>query len=289
VLVTTPDGRALQVVDPGGDGLPCVFHHGTPGGPVVDERAVAAAADAGLRLISYARPGYGASSPSPGRTVAQAAQDTAAVLDRLGLGEFVTYGWSGGGPHALACAALLPGRCLAAASVAGVAPDGAEGLDFLEGMAAENVEEFGLARQGRSVLTPYLNAMVTPLRAVTGEQLAEAFGGLLSDVDVAALTPEVAALLARSLREGLAVEADGWLDDDLAFTRHWGFDVFDVAVPVAVWQGGQDRMVPFAHGQWLAAHLPTARLHLHPGHGHVSLLVQELPAVLRDLYALAAG
>jgi pimeloyl-ACP methyl ester carboxylesterase len=289
VLVTTPDGRALQVVDPGGDGLPCVFHHGTPGGPVADERVVAAAADAGLRWVGYARPGYGASSPSPGRTVAQAAQDTALVLDRLGLGEFVTYGWSGGGPHALACAALLPERCLAAASVAGVAPDGAQGLDFLAGMAAENVEELGLARQGRSVLTPYLNAQVASLREVTDEHVAAALGDLLSEVDVAALTPAVADFLARGMREGLAVEADGWLDDDLAFTQPWGFDVSDVGVPVAVWQGGQDRMVPPSHGEWLAAHLPTARAHLHPGHGHVSLLVQELPAVLRDLHALAAG
>jgi pimeloyl-ACP methyl ester carboxylesterase len=287
MLVETPDGRALQVLDSGGHGIACVFHHGTPGGPVPQEAVVRAAADAGLRWIGYARPGYAASSPLPGRTVAQAAQDTATVLDHLGLQEFVTYGYSGGGPHALACAALLPDRCLAAATVAGLGPDGVEDLDLLAGMGEDNVEELTLARAGRSVLTPYLVKHAEGLREVTGAQLAAALGGLLSDADAAALTGEVAEVLAAGMREGLRVEVDGWLDDDLALVRPWGFDVAEIGVPVAVWQGAQDRMVPFHHGQWLVAHVPQAWGHLLPDDGHVSVVGGRLPEVLADLRVLA--
>jgi pimeloyl-ACP methyl ester carboxylesterase len=288
MLIETPDGRSLQVLDAGGSGLPCLFHHGTPGGPVLVPQAVAAAAEAGMRWITYGRPGYAASTPLPGRTVAQAAQDAATVLDHLGEREFVTYGWSGGGPHALACAALLPDRCLAAASVAGLAPDGVEGLDFLAGMGEDNVEEFSLARLGRSALTPYLTKHANTLREVTGGAVAEALAALLSDVDRKELVGEPADLLAGSMREGLRVEVDGWLDDDLAFCKHWGFDVAEVAVPVAVWQGAQDRMVPFSHGQWLAAHVPQAWVHLLADEGHVSLAFQRVGDVVADLRELAA-
>lgn len=287
MLLDTPDGRALQVLDTGGHGLPCVFHHGSPGAPVAASEAVQAAADVGLRWISYARPGYAASSPLPGRDVAQAAQDTATVLDHLGLREFVTYGWSGGGPHALACAALLPDRCLAAASVAGLAPDGLDDLDLLAGMGEDNVTELTLARAGRSVLTPYLTRQGDLLRDVSGADLVVALSGLLGDVDTEALTGEVAEEVAAGMREGLRVEVDGWLDDDLAFVRPWGFDVADIGVPVSVWQGGQDRMVPFHHGQWLVAHVPQAWGHLLEGEGHVSIWAQRRAALLKDLRELA--
>ena len=128
------------------DGLPLVLHEGTPVGLVLYPPTVQAARIRGLRVILAARPGYEGSTPRPGRRVVDVAGDTAAVLDELGADTFVTAGWSGGGPHALACAAALPGRCLAAASVAGVAPYQAEGLDWLAGMGPENIAEFGAAR-----------------------------------------------------------------------------------------------------------------------------------------------
>jgi pimeloyl-ACP methyl ester carboxylesterase len=283
VLITTPDDRTLQVVDAGGDGLPCVFHSGTPGGPLAHDAAMRAAADAGLRWITYGRPGYGDSTPFPDRPVVQAARDTATVLDHLGLDTFVTYGWSGGGPHALACAAVLPGRCLAAATLAGVAPFDAVGLDFTAGMGPENVEEFGLAVKGRAALTPYLLEQRPGLLEVTADDIAASLGGLISKEDRASLTGEFAAFLAASFREAVRVGVTGWLDDDLAFVSPWGFAVESITVPVAIWQGEQDLMVPFAHGQWLASHIPRAQVHLLPDHGHLSLTVGHLPAILAEL------
>ncbi len=286
--IRVPDGRSLDVLDTGGPGVPVVFHSGTPGGLVPFPPTVAAAAAVGLRWISYARPGYGGSTPQPGRRVADAAADTAAVLDALGLDEFVTYGWSGGGPHALACGALLPGRCRAVGVVAGVAPYDAEGLDFLAGMGSDNIEEFGLALQGRAALEPFLKEAVAGLVDVTADQTVASMGDLLPPVDVAALTGEVAEWFAASCRVAVSLGPHGWLDDDLAFTQPWGFDLGALEVPVTVWQGGQDLMVPLAHGHWLAAHVPGSTARLLPEHGHISLTEGVLPLVLEDL-AQAVG
>jgi pimeloyl-ACP methyl ester carboxylesterase len=209
-----------------------------------------------------------------------------AVLDALGLGEFVTLGWSGGGPHSLACAALLPQRCLAAATVAGAGPYDVVGLDFLAGMAEENRLEFGAALEGRDSLDAALVEMSEGLASVTPEQVAESLGGLVSEVDRTSLTDELAAYLAATLAAAVSTGVAGWRDDDLAFTRPWGFDLADIAVPVAVWQGDQDLMVPFSHGQWLAAHVPDARAHLVEGEGHLSL-VHRLDEVVADLTASA--
>jgi pimeloyl-ACP methyl ester carboxylesterase len=242
-----------------------------------------------------ARPGYEASSPRPGRTVGDVTDDVTAVLDELGLDTFVTYGVSGGGPHALACAAKLPGRCLAAASVAGVAPYQAEGLDFLDGMGPENVAEFGAALKGYQPLTEYLEREAAAFGNVTADEVAAAFGGLVSDVDKAALTGDTAysgygAHVAASLRAALRGGIAGWRDDDLAFTADWGFALDRKnAAPVAVWQGDQDRMVPYPHGQWLAGRIPGARVHLKPGEGHLSLALTALGDILDDLLDLAGN
>ena len=236
----------------------------------------------GWQLVAYARPGYAGSSRHDGRSVADAAGDVAAILDRLGIDRFLTAGWSGGGPHALACAALLPERCEAAAIIAGVAPYDAEGLDFLAGMGPENVEEFGAAATSPDALEAFLGAALAGHRDVTGEQLGAALGGLVSDVDRAALSGDFADAVARLVRRGVSAGIEGWRDDDLAFAKPWGFDVAATAAPVSVWHGAQDRMVPFAHGRWLAAHVPGARAHLYDDEGHISL-VRQLPRILDDL------
>jgi pimeloyl-ACP methyl ester carboxylesterase len=215
--------------------------------------------------------------------VADAAADTVEILDALGAGAFFTLGWSGGGPHALACAALLPDRCLAAASLAGVAPYRAEGLSWLDGMGDENLEEFGLAEQGPAALTPFLEREATKLGAIRAEDVADALGTLVSDIDRSALTGEFAEFSASSMRHALSSGIAGWRDDDIAFTRPWGFDLASITRPVAVWQGGQDRMVPFAHGTWLAAHVSGARSRLHPAEGHLSLGVARIGDIVEDL------
>jgi pimeloyl-ACP methyl ester carboxylesterase len=242
-----------------------------------------AAATRGLRTVMYSRPGYGTSTSMPGRKIIDAAADTARIADTLGARTFRTIGWSGGGPHALACAALLHDRCLAAVTLAGVGPHGHEDLDFLADMGPENVDEFGAAEEGEEQLRAWMAEFGEPFRHVTGEQIAEAFGGLVPQVDVDVLEGGYADQMADEMRRALELGFDGWVDDDLAFTRPWGFDIGDIRVPVTVWQGDLDRMVPFAHGRWLAHHLHTATTRMVPGHGHISLVTRYRDQILDEL------
>lgn len=282
-----PDGRALEyVVEGPADGLPLVFHHGTPSAAVPLPLLTAAAAAHGLRTVLHSRPGYAGSAPRPGRTVADDAADVAAILDALGAERFLTVGWSGGGPHALASAALLPDRCLAAATIAGVAPHRADDLDWLAGMGQENLDEFGAALAGEPALTAYLEEAAAGMAGVTGADIAAALGDLASDVDKRALTGDFADHLAESFRASVSTGIAGWRDDDLAFVADWGFPLDRFRVPVAIWQGAQDRMVPFEHGRWLAAHVAGAHVHLEPDEGHISL-IGKLEMILADLVGLA--
>jgi pimeloyl-ACP methyl ester carboxylesterase len=289
LTVPAAEGRTLAALTDGpADGLPLVFHSGTPGGLVAFRPMTEAAAALGLRTVLYSRPGYGASSRYPGRLVADAAADVTAVLDHLGAGSFVTAGWSGGGPHALACAALLPGRCLAAASMAGAAPYGGQGLDWLGDMGPENVQEFAAAADGEAALTSLLELAADELRDITAAKLITGLGGLASEADQAVASGEFADYLAASFRAGLTSGIAGWLDDDLAFVRDWGFALAGGGgVPIAIWQGGQDRMVPFAHGAWLASQLPGASVHLLPGEGHLTLAATAFGEILAELLDLA--
>ncbi len=256
--VRTPDGRVLDVLAAASGDVPLVYHSGTPTAAVANPDFEAAAAAHGLRLVTWSRPGYATSTPQPGRTVASVAADTATVLDALGADRFLTVGWSGGGPHALACAALLPARCLAAATVAGVAPWHADGLDWLAGMGAENIEEFGAAAAGGEHLTRYLEAAAEQLVDVTADQLAESLGDLAAAADVATFHGAFGDWQAAVFRKAVSTGIAGWRDDDLAIITDWGVDLADIARPVRVWQGDVDRMVPGAHGRWIAAARPRS-------------------------------
>jgi pimeloyl-ACP methyl ester carboxylesterase len=283
-LIPLSDGRDIEILLTGpDDGIPLVINEGSPLGLGIYPPTARAARERGMRIVMAARPGYERSTPRPGRRVVDVADDTAAVLDALGLDTFVTYGASGGGPHALALAARLPGRCLAAASVVGAAPFGAEGVDFMAGMGPENLAEFSAAIEGPEALTANLEQQAKWLATVTPDQIVTAIEGLLSDVDKAALTGEYAESVAAGLRASVRNGVAGWRDDDLAFVTDWGFSLDELAAPVAVWHGDEDRMAPFAHGQWLAAHIPGARAHLLRGEGHLSLQVTAMGDILSDL------
>jgi len=286
--VPTPDGRALEVMTAGDEGaFPLVFHHGTPSAATPFALTADAAARNGLRLIEFSRAGYAGSSPRPGRRVADVVADVATILDALGMDRFVAAGFSGGGPHALACAALLPERCAAVATIGGVAPYAADGLDFLAGMGPENVEEFERTLAGEAELVPYLLGVAAQLATVEPDQVVASLGGLVGEVDKAALTGDYAEWAAESFRRSVSTGIAGWRDDDFAFATDWGFDLSSITRPVAIWQGGEDRMVPFAHGEWLVRHIPTATPHLHPAEGHLSLAVTKLDQVLEDLVGSA--
>jgi pimeloyl-ACP methyl ester carboxylesterase len=272
-----PDGRTLEYLEAGVPGGPVLIaHHGTPGSARFHRGEVEAAERLGTRLVTYSRPGYAGSSPRPDRSIADAAADVAAILDALGADRFATYGVSGGGPHALACAALLPERCAAAATVAGVGPADAPDLEFMAGMGPGNIEEFGTAMKGREPLESLLRDEAAGLTSVTPEQLREAAAPHLSDIDAAALTGELAEHMHATIAGGLASGVDGWVDDDLAFARPWGFDVGAITVPVSVWQGDRDLMVPGAHGRWLSANVAGAEAHLLEQEGHLTLFANRI-------------
>jgi len=266
------------------DGTPLVFHHGSPGARMLFEPFVEAAVARGLRYVSYSRPGYGNSTRQPGRIVADCSTNTANLLDQLGADHFFTIGWSGGGPHALACAAILPQRVIAASTIASPAPYGAQNLDWLAGQGAETIEKIQAVLTDPGRLQSLLEREEPKFAHVTGDQIIAALGDL-PEVDKAVLSGRLGAFLADNLREAYQNGFWGLFDDNIAFSRDWGFDLGRIKVPVTVWQGAKDRMVPFAHGRWLADNVRDVRAHLLPEHGHLSLAVSSFDKILDDLIA----
>jgi pimeloyl-ACP methyl ester carboxylesterase len=236
-----------------------------------------------LRHLSYSRPGYGDSDRQPGRRVADCAADVAVIADALGIESFFTVGASGGGPHALACAALLSERVRAAATIASIAPCSAEGLNWLDGMGDENLAEFAAAEAGEDTLRAYLEGEVEDIDSLSGEEIWSVLGDLISEADRSVLAGEFAEYLAVSIQEAVRNGIWGWFDDDMAFIHDWGFDLGSIEVPVAIWQGDDDRFVPFSHGVWLAANVSGAKPYLKADEGHLSLALGAYGQVLDQL------
>src|SRR5919108_3787323 len=268
--VVTPDGRVLAYAERGDrDGLAVVLHHGTPGSR--HDRHPDETVYDGFRIVTADRPGYGGSDRRPGRRVASAAEDTVALVDALGIDSFAVVGVSGGGPHALACAALLEERVTRAAIVVGAAPSDDPDFDFLAGMAEINVREFGAALEGRDAvereLAPYVEATRADPDAVIDELAAQ-----LPDYDREVFErPPVRVVFRESLLEAVRQGTAGWVDDDLAFAAGWGFRLQDVRTPVHLWQGELDVLVPRSHGEYLARNIREAAFELVPGAGHMLL------------------
>jgi len=276
--VTTPDGRTLRLHDAGAaDGPLVLVQQGTPMSGLLFEPHVRDAEQRGIRLVGYDRPGYGRSTTAPGRSVADAAADVRAIADALQVERLAVWGISGGGPHALACAALLPDRVAAVASLASVAPMDAADLDWFGGMGQTNLNEFGAAVDGREALEEYLGPRAT--HQVTAEGLLEGLQSLLTDVDAAVLTGDLGHYLAESMQDAGSEGIDGWRDDDLAFAKPWGFSLDDIRVPVQLWHGEQDLFVPFAHGQWLGDRIPNVDARLSAEDGHMTLMQRRIPEV----------
>lgn len=287
--IATAGGRALayeQVGDP--DGVPIFLLHGTPGcrlsGQHPDPSRVSAA---GLRLLSYDRPGYGRSDRCRGRRVVDCVGDVQALADALGIERFAVSGGSGGGPHALAVAARLPHRVTRVACNVGAAPYDADGLDWLAGMDPVNLREFGWALEGEPTLSVELAREArTALAKLDDDPTALLSDVELSDADRAVLEdPGLRKVLRAATHEMFAQGVSGWVDDDLAFVTPWGFTVAEIAVPVEIRYGASDVLVPAAHGAWLAAHVPGATVTVDEHAGHLSTPDQRL----EDLRALVAG
>jgi pimeloyl-ACP methyl ester carboxylesterase len=263
------DGRTLHFYDTGGDDagdrLAVFWHHGSPNIGAPPEPLFPAADRLGIRWVSYDRPSYGGSAPRPGRDVASAAADVASIADALGIARFAVMSHSGGTPHALACAALLPERVLGVVAGAGLAPFGAEGIDWFAGMAAAGEALLRAAVAGRAALEEHVaSSRFDPEQFTPADQAAlEGPWSWLNGV------------------AGRAMEGGpgGFVDDNLAFTTPWGFDPEQVSAPVLVLQGGADRITPRQHGEWLARRIPPAELWLRQDDGHISVLGSAVPAM----------
>lgn len=287
-FVRRPDGRELayeEVGDPAGSAV--FVLHGTPGCRLSGRHPdLSRIADAGLRLVTYDRPGYGRSARHPGRRVVDCVADVAAIADELGIDRFAVRGGSGGGPHALAVAARLPERVTRVGCDVGVAPYDAADLDFLAGMDESNVREFSWALAGEATLLRELqNQAERAVARVEADPTALLSEFELSPADRAVLEdPGVRQTLRASTRESFANGVWGWVDDDLAFTQPWGFDPQELSGPVEVRYGATDVLVPAAHGAWLGAHIPHAEVTVDDHGGHLSTPDQHLER-LRELAA----
>ncbi len=278
--VLTPDRRRLQVLERGVlDGRPVLVHGGTPNSRVMFDRDVACAERHGVRVISYDRPGYGGSSRREGRTVGDCAEDVRAIAQALAIDRLGVWGISGGGPHAIACAALLPDLVSAVSVLASSAPWQAEGLDYFAGMGELNVEDIQLILSDPVAARAKLEQERGELLKSEPEQLLAFLESLLAPVDLDAASGELAAHLAAGFRSGLAPGCDGWWDEELAFLAPWGFALESIRVPVQLWHGRHDRFVPFAHGQWLARHIPDVDARLSDEDGHLTLKRNHLDEI----------
>ena len=299
-LVPLPDGRNIEVLDHGIGPRLLVWLSGTPGAAVPDPEVADLASRHSLRIIQPLRPGYGRSSPRPGRRIVDLVEDVDAVLRALEIKDVVCAGGSGGGPHALAMAARLP-QCRAAAALVSPAPREAPDLDFYDGMAASNQEEWRLADQGAEVVRAWLEDVVDAhLRAgvesgeadaagEAGDAMLEQFNDCFSPPDLAVMTRERAPRRAQVFAKAVETGIHGWWEDDIAMTIPWGFDLAEITVPVAVWTGRQDRFISPNHSVWLAQRVPGADLHILGGEGHLSLKARHFDAVVLDLLAKASG
>lgn len=250
-------------------GVPVFLLHGTPGCRLSVRPPDADLERHGVRLVTYDRPGYGRSDPHPGRVVADAADDVRAIADALDLQTFAVMGRSGGAPHALACAALLPDRVTRVASLVGLAPFDAPDLDWLDGMAELNRQQYGAALLGPGPLAEVIYPQVVAMRA-DPEHLARRLEQEGSPADHVALRdPEYRATFVRGIREAVARSLDGWAADSLAFTRPWCFDPGWIAVPTLLWHGAWDVFAPVAHARWLARRITGARLSLSDETSHL--------------------
>lgn len=281
--LTTRDGRTLEYGTVGNpEGKTVVFHHGTPGSLFTLMQYQEIVELGGFFAISYSRAGYGKSSRNQGRAISDVVSDIGEILDELGRDSYVSVGWSGGGPHSLACAALDP-RCTGALSVAGVAPADVD-FDWTEGMGSDNIAEFELAKTGGPEYEAHARAAGESFANATAETIIDVFGDLISKADRAAWEPlYIRERAAADFPYAFTVSSDGFIDDDQAFIKSWGFSVGDIKVPVSVWFGADDLMVPSTHGEWLTQNIPGATRHYFAEDGHMSVWLNHLPEIAADI------
>ncbi|PRH79284.1 alpha/beta hydrolase [Streptomyces solincola] len=278
--VRAADGRHLMVErlgDP--QGRPVFLLHGTPGSRLGPAPRGMVLYQRGMQLIAYDRPGYGGSDRLAGRSVASVAEDVAVIADALGLKRFAVVGRSGGAPHALACAALLPDRVTRTAALVTLAPPDADGLDWFAGMTAFNVSEYTAATLDPGGVADRLTPRADAIRQDPVRLLDDLRRELTASDRMVVADAGVRSMLLRNYQEALRTSAWGWIDDALAFCMSWGFDPADIPGEVLLWHGEQDVFSPVGHARWLAERIPGATAVLEPSAAHFDAL-HALPRVL---------
>ena len=271
--VRAEDGRRLSVEERGDpQGRPVFLLHGTPGSRLGPAPRPSVLYRMRVRLITFDRPGYGDSDRSPGRSVSAAAEDVRLIADALEIGRFGVVGRSGGAPHALACAALLPERTARAGSLVGLAPRDAADLDWFDGMTEANVHAYVNAAAGRHRLTVALGRRTRTIRADPAASIAEMRVGLPESDRWITADAGIRAMLERNFAEGLCSSADGWVDDVMAFSTGWGFEPSRITTPVVLWHGEEDIFAPVEHTRWLGRNIPGARVEVERHAAHFGAL-----------------
>jgi pimeloyl-ACP methyl ester carboxylesterase len=265
-------------VEVAGDGRRVIVAHlGSPNAGVLYERWVQDAASRGVTLVTYDRPGYGESSPFPGRTVADCVADVRAISQAIGFDRCAIWGFSGGGPHALACAALLDDLVAAAATIGSPAP---LGFDHFASRSDETRRDYELFLSDRAAWEREGHEQREQLLALSFEQFAEEWSAGKSPGDRTALHGEFGTWLHRAVRAGLAPGDEGWSEDDIAIFRSaWGFDPASIAIPVKVWHGLDDHFAPSENGHWLAENIPGVETDLREGDGHLNVAANRIGEV----------
>jgi pimeloyl-ACP methyl ester carboxylesterase len=281
--VTSDDGRRLSIDITGApSGYPVFLLHGTPGSRRGPKPRGIVLYRLGLSLICYDRPGYGDSDRMPDRLVRDAATDVQVIADKLGLDRFAVVGRSGGGPHALACAAVMPQRVSHTAVLVPLAPSDATGLDWYHGMSQQNAHEYGTAAADSEALLGDLTTLAEAARK-DPQQFLQLFDSELSGPDQRVVGDVVMRrLLLDTYKEALRQGPAGWIDDILAFRRPWGISLEDITSHVRLWHGEDDRFSPVNHTRWLSRQIPNAakvQVKIQPGIGHFGA-VEVLPEIL---------
>jgi pimeloyl-ACP methyl ester carboxylesterase len=282
-VASTADGRRLAFTEWGDPaGFPVFGLHGTPNSRLARHWDETVFVEAGARLITYDRPGYGGSDRHAGRRVVDCVADVVAIADALGLDRFSVAGTSGGGPHALAVAARVPERVSRAGCTVSPAPFDAAGLDWFEGMDPLNVREIGWALEGETTLAQELEREAAAMLDRVADDPSKVLGDEweLSASDRTELSrPERGEIIRADVAESFRAGIWGWVDDDLAMIEPWGFDVAELRVPTRVIYGATDVLVPAQHGRWLAEHVPGADVVDEGEAGHLAtpaLVVERL-------------
>jgi pimeloyl-ACP methyl ester carboxylesterase len=273
------DGRSIEYIDNGVSSKSAlILHHGTPTSMTVWGTWLAAAAEKGIRAIACTRPGYAGSDRKVGHRVIDANDDLGEILNQLNIENFVSVGWSGGGPYALASGLLK--RCTGVQLIASVSPYDAEDFDWFQDQTPEMIEEVKISAKSLEDCITFKEGYYTELRDMTAEQFLVEYEKRSSFKAFEAAYREFSKDLSFSMHDALRDSVFGYGDDEYAFLRNWGFETKDIQVPVGIWQGLDDKSVSPHMARWLNANILNPTLELLEDQHHGSIMVEKREEIL---------